>query len=88
MTIWQPSGAVVNRWESSQEPVPADARAVLTRANRSLSLLLTMFRPGHLPQVIRQKADLFHGESARDWILQGRIQKVADLYDAALAYQG
>jgi len=83
-----PAG-IVEQWEASETPVPTETRATLARANNALSRLLAIFRPERLPQVIRQKADLFQGDSARDWIRQGRIQEeVADLYEAAFAYQG
>jgi DNA-binding transcriptional regulator YiaG len=82
-----PAG-IVKQWEASETPVPGETRATLARANNALSRLLAIFRPERLPQVIRQKADLFQGNSARDWICQGRIQEVADLYEAAFAYQG
>ena len=82
------SADVVDQWESAQVMMPADARAIVTRANSALSRLLAIFRPERLPQVIRQKVALFRGESAYDWILQGRIQEVADLYEVAFAYQG
>jgi hypothetical protein len=82
-----PTG-IVREWESSETPVPTEMRATLTQADNALSRLLAIFRPERLPQVIRQKADLFQGASARDWIRQGRIQEVADLYEAAFAYQG
>ncbi len=78
----------VNRWESSGAVIPAEARTTLSRANSALSRLLTIFRPERLPEVIRQKAELFKGKSAYDWILEGRIREVADLYEAAFAYQG
>jgi hypothetical protein len=82
------SADIVNQWESSETPIPLETRARLARADNALSRLLAIFRPERLPQVIRQEADMFKGESARDWILQGRIQEVADLYEAALSYQG
>ena len=82
------SADIVNQWESSETPIPIETRATLARADNALSRLLAILRPERLPQVIRQEADLFKGESARGWILQGRIQEVADLYEAALSYQG
>jgi transcriptional regulator with XRE-family HTH domain len=82
-----PAGTA-EQWESSETPIPTETRAMLTRADDALSRLLAIFRPERLPQVIRQKADLFQGESARDWIRRGRIREVADLYEAAFAYQG
>ena len=82
------SADTAKQWESSETLIPTEARAMLTRADNALSRLLTVFRPERLPQGIRQKADLFQGDSARDWIRQGRIQEVADLYEAAFAYLG
>lgn len=82
------SAETVDQWESARAVIPADVRATLTRANRALSRLLTIFRPERLPQIIHQRVELFKGESAYDWILQGRIQEVADLYEGAFAYQG
>jgi hypothetical protein len=79
-----PTG-IVREWESSETTVPTEMRATLTRADNALSRLLAIFRPERLPQVIRQKAGLFQGASARDWIRHGRIQEVADLYEAAFA---
>jgi hypothetical protein len=82
-----PAGTA-EQWESSETPIPMETRVMLTEADSALSRLLAIFRPERLPQVISQKADLFQGNSARDWIRQGRIQEVADLYEATFAYQG
>ena len=78
----------VDQWESARTAIPPATRAALAQADDAVSRLLAIFRPERLPQVIRQKADIFEGESARDWILRGRIQDVADLYESAFAYQG
>jgi len=78
----------VDEWESGRTNIPVDARGTLTRANSALAHLLGIFRPERLPQVIRQKAELFKGQSAYEWILQGRIQEVAELYENSFAYQG
>jgi len=79
---------IVDQWESGRSSIPADTRAVLARADSAVVRLLTIFRPERLPQVIRQNVELFRGQSAYQWILQGRIQEVADLYEVAFAYQG
>ncbi len=78
----------VDQWESGRAVIPAEARAALARANNALSRMLAIFRPERLLQVIRQQVELFKGQSAYAWILQGRIQEVADLYETAFAYQG
>ncbi len=78
----------VEQWESGRVAIPMDAQALLGRANHALSRLLATFRPERLPELIRREVDLFDGRSAYDWIRQGRIEEVADRYDAAFAYQG
>jgi transcriptional regulator with XRE-family HTH domain len=82
------SAGTAEQWESGETPIPTETRAMLTRADNALSRLLAIFRPERLPQAISQKADLFQGDSARDWICQGRIQEVADLYDANVSLPG
>jgi DNA-binding XRE family transcriptional regulator len=74
-------------WESGRQRIPADRQPALNKASSGVSRLLSLFRPERLPQVIRRKIDLFEGESALDWILQGRTDEVVERYESALTYQ-
>lgn len=77
----------VDAWESGRTPIPFDQQASLQKANNALMRMLSIFRPERLPQIIRRPAELFGGQTALDWIVQGRIGEVADKYDTTLAYQ-
>jgi transcriptional regulator with XRE-family HTH domain len=82
------SADTVQKWESARSAIPVQMRARLSRANSALNRMLAIFRPERLPHVVRQDVELFKGQSAHDWIVQGRIQEVAELYETAFAYQG
>jgi hypothetical protein len=58
----------------------------LKSATEATNLLLRIFRRDRLPEAIRRPAALFGGDSALEWILEGRITEVADLYDRALTF--
>jgi hypothetical protein len=81
------SAETVAEWYPGGEPIPHAKLAMLSVARDSLDRLTTMFVVERLPQIIRRKARLFGGDSALDWILQGRIRDVADRYDLLLRYQ-
>lgn len=85
--VFDVSGETVRRWERGMVQVPARKMAALTQADAALSRLLELFEPDRLLLVIRRPAELFGGESALDWILRGRLGKVADGYERLLAYQ-
>jgi serine/threonine-protein kinase len=78
---------IVN-WKSGENAMPIKMETRVMAADTALGRMLAIFRPERLPDVIRQKVELFQGRSALDLILDGRIEEVADLYDAAFAYQG
>jgi transcriptional regulator with XRE-family HTH domain len=82
------SANIIDEWESGHVTIPPDAQATLNRASNAVTRMLLIFRPERLPHVIRQRVDMFGGESGLDWILQGRIHEVAGLYETAFAYQG
>jgi transcriptional regulator with XRE-family HTH domain len=77
----------VDAWESDRIPIRAEHSAVLNHASSAANRLSALFRAERLPQVIRRSTALFGGESALDWILQGRVDEVVNRYEAALAYQ-
>jgi hypothetical protein len=74
-------------WESGLSPIRPEIRPVVNRVSSGVNKLLTMFRPERLPDVVRREAELFDGQSALAWILQGRIEDVVNRYERALAYQ-
>lgn len=82
------TGETVRRWKAGATGIPLSRVAELTAAEAALNRLLRIFRPERLPLVIRRKADVFGGEAALAWILDGRIAEVADRYELSLAYQG
>jgi transcriptional regulator with XRE-family HTH domain len=82
------SGDTIADWEAGRTAIPVEARTAISRANAAVTRLLGIFRPERLPQVIRRTADIFDGQSALDWILFGRVDEVANRYEAAFAYQG
>jgi transcriptional regulator with XRE-family HTH domain len=84
----QASAEAIADWESGETVMPPEIEVAIMAADTALDRMLAIFRPERLPDVIRQKVELFQGRSALDLILEGRIGEVADLYDAAFAYQG
>lgn len=85
--MFKVSGETIRRWEQKKVEIPEDKLAELRAADAALSHLLSIFLPDRLPTVIRQPAEIFKGQRALDWILQGRIKDVADQYDALTRYQ-
>lgn len=85
-TMLGSTGAQVAAWENGSEPLPEPVLGKLRAANAALDQLLTLFAADRLPQVIRRRADAFNGERALDWILDGRMSDVADIYDGGLSY--
>jgi transcriptional regulator with XRE-family HTH domain len=81
------TGMILN-WESGETVIPSEIDVVVKAADTALGRMLAIFRPERLPDVIRQKVELFQGRAALDLILEGRIEEVANLYDAAFSYQG
>lgn len=77
----------IGEWESGRRPIGSEYQPVINRASSAVGRLLAMFRPERLPDVVRRKAELFGGQSALEWILQGRIGEVVNRYEAALTYQ-
>jgi hypothetical protein len=86
-TLFGVSSNEIETWESGRSPMRAEFRPVINRVSSAVNRLLTMFRPERLPDVVRREAELFGGQSALDWILQGRIEDVVNRYERALAYQ-
>jgi type III restriction enzyme len=82
------SAEMIGHWASGETVMPPEIEVAVTAADTALRRMLAIFRPERLPDVIRQRVELFQGRSALDLILEGRIEEVADLYDAAFAYQG
>jgi hypothetical protein len=78
----------LNEWESGRQPIPPEQQVILNRASRAVMRLMSLFRPERVPQVTRRRVQLFSGESALDWILQGRADEVVERYESVLAYQG
>ena len=85
--MFRVSGETVRRWENGTNAIPNERNSEITLAREPLNKLLQMFLPSKLPQVIRRTAQLFNGERALDWILQGRISEVANRYELSLRYQ-
>lgn len=85
--ILRVSATTVRSWGQRKRPIPEEKLAKLSEAQDAMKRLTKIFLPERLPQVIRRPAQLFDGETALDWILQGRIREVADRYDLLLQYQ-
>lgn len=81
------SSVEVEEWETGDRPIAAEHQTVLNRVSSAVTRLSAIFRPDRLPKVIRRKAELFDGESALEWILEGRTEDVLERYEAAFAYQ-
>lgn len=79
--------ATVRVWEAAEKPIPRRIASQLAETQEALRRLKSMFLPERLPQVVRRPAELFDGDSALDWILQGRLREVADRYELLLRYQ-
>jgi transcriptional regulator with XRE-family HTH domain len=86
--VFRVSGETVRRWERGSSILPADQMATLASTDAALDRLLHILKPERLAQVITRSADLFDGRSARELILSGQIDQVADRYEVALRYQG
>ncbi len=80
------TGESVRGWETRSEDIPDAVFGRLVAAQSALDQLLGVFLPERLPMVIRRRAAAFNGERALDWILDGRIAEVADIYDRGLSY--
>lgn len=81
------SADTVRRWHRGATAISTERLATLAEVEDAIGRLTAMFLPERLPQVIRREADLFNGEAALAWILQGRIGEVADRYEGLLGYQ-
>lgn len=81
------SGETVRRWDRGTVEVSEAKLAALDVAGQMLSRLLRLFRLDRLAEVMRRPAEAFGGQRALDWVLQGRLQEVADRYERELAYQ-
>lgn len=82
------SGETARRWEQGKSQVPAKGESQVLKTYAALKRMLTLFVPQRLPGVVRREAEVFDGETALNWILRGKIDEVADRYEATLAYQG
>ena len=78
---------LVDDVESGRSKLPATYNAKLTDASRALDRLLGIFRRDRLASVIRRPARAFGGQTPLEWILDGRIEEVAERYHYGLAYQ-
>ncbi len=85
--IFQVSGETVRRWETGATMIPASSWERISSFAQETDRLLQLFEIHRLPMVIRRQAEMFSGRTALDLIFEGRIQEVADLYEAALLYQ-
>jgi transcriptional regulator with XRE-family HTH domain len=81
------SGETIRRWETGAIAIPESQWAAVTLLDQEVRRLENLFEPDRLPMAVRRPADLFGGRMAIDWIMEGRAQEVADLYEAALLYQ-
>lgn len=81
------SGETVRRWAQRKTELPDKHLANLDIADSALTRLQSLFLPDRLPSVIRRNAELFGGARALDYVLQGRIRDVVDLYEQALSFQ-
>jgi hypothetical protein len=86
-TICGVSGEVIRQYAEGAGPLPPSARTVIVKADSQASRLIKMFRPERLADVIRRPARSFGNRRALDWILEGRIEEVADEYDRRFRYQ-
>ncbi len=78
---------LVDEVESGRSKLPARHNAKLADASRALDRLLAIFRRDRLASVIRRPARAFGGQTPLEWILEGRIEDVAERYHYGLAYQ-
>ena len=85
--MFQVSIETLSAWEAGSTTIPKESLTQLQAASSALSKLLSVFRPERLPQVVRREAELFDGETAVEWMVQGRITEVAERYEQAFAYQ-
>jgi transcriptional regulator with XRE-family HTH domain len=81
------TGETVRRWERGLAPIPPERLAVIAEQGAALERLKVFLRAERLPVSTRRKARLFDGETARDFILRGRMAEVVERYDRALRYQ-
>lgn len=81
------SGETARRWANGTVQIPEDKMAILDTFGSALGLLLQLFLPDRLPEVIRREAETFGGRRALDWILEGRLKEAAETYDRLLLYQ-
>ena len=81
------SRETLDDWESGRTTIPKESLTQLRAASTALSKLLGIFLPERLQQVIRRDAELFDGNPAVEWIVNGRIGEVAERYESILAYQ-
>lgn len=82
------SGETVRRWERGASAVPPAHMATLASMGSALDRMVQLIKPERLPQAISRKADLFGGRTARELILEGAIEQVANQYELALRFQG
>ncbi len=81
------NGETVRRWENAAIAIPEAQWAPVTMMDQEVHRMERLFTPERLPMVVRRPADMFEGRAAMDWLLEGRWQEVADLYESALLYQ-
>jgi transcriptional regulator with XRE-family HTH domain len=82
------SARTIRQWESRHTPIPDKEITAIVAADVGLTVLLEVFRPEVLADVVRRNAPGFDGDRALDWILNGRIAEVAERYWDASLYQG
>lgn len=85
--VFHVSGETARRWETGVSAIPEAHWAAITTLSEETKRLQQLFEPDRLPLVIRRPAEMFSGSVALDWIFAGRVQEIADLYEAALLYQ-
>jgi len=77
-----PPGMIVHG-KSGEIVIPPEIEVAVKAADTALDRMLAIVRPELLPDLVRRKVEIFHGRSALDLILEGRIEEVAGLYDRA-----
>lgn len=81
------SDETARRWSTGASRMPPDKLAILDIIDNALAKLHRLFKTDRLPEVIRRPAEIFEGQTALAWILEGKIAEVADRYDRELSWQ-
>lgn len=90
--LWNQSGlevtsATVHGWLSRIAVVPDELISILRDDEDYCIMLLRMYRPERLPDIIRRPAPAFGEDSALSFILAGRLADVVRIHDDLLQFQ-